>query len=397
MITTNPTNGSVTLDASGAVIYTPNSNFNGVDSFVYTMADEEGAVSGPTKVTVTVRDINDPPIAGNDSATVAEDSFVQINVLANDTDVDGDLRNPSVVTGPTSGVVNLTGTGTFLYTPSANFNGVDSFTYSVSDNDGGTAVATVTVTVTPVNDAPTAVGDRFTAEQGAPLTISSAQLLSNDTDIDGDTTLSVVNVSTPSRGTLTQQGSSYVYTPGANFSGNDSFTYTVTDGNGGSATATVNLVVAQSVTDAQFTSDEDENIFRSTEIPHATIEATGDGSFDYYVFEVTSPGVAYFDIDFGVTDGGVSDVDTELFLFNSAGTLLAENDDSLITNGAGGSTKSDDAFIEYSFSEAGTYVIGVGAFNSSASSGIITGTAPAPGSTYTLHISLENGVVPPLA
>jgi len=398
VITTSPTNGSVTLDASGAAVYTPNSNFNGVDSFVYTVADEEGAVSGPIKVTVTVRDVNDPPIAGNDRATVAEDSFVQINVLANDTDVDGDLRNPSVVTGPSNGAVNLTGTGTFIYTPSANFNGVDSFTYTVSDNDGGTAVATVTVTVTPVNDAPTAVGDRFTVAQGTPLTISSAQLLSNDTDIDGDTTLNVVNVSTPSRGTLTQQGGSYVYTPGANFSGNDSFTYTVADGNGGSATATVNLVVAQSVPEAQFTSTANANIFRSTEIPHATVQATGDGSFDYYVFEVTSPGVAYFDIDFGVTSGGVGDVDTELFLFNSAGALLAENDDSLTSNGAGGSTKSDDAFIEYTFTEAGTYVIGVGAFDSSVQpgSGIITGSAPAPGSTYTLHISLENGVVPPL-
>ena len=121
----------------------------------------------------------------------------------------------------------------------------------------------------------------------------------------------------------------------------------------------------------------------SETIPHVSIAGTGDGTFDYYSFTVAAPGTGIFDID-------GANFDTELFLYDTAGTLLAENDTSAIADGQGGSFGPQDAFLEYVFGAAGTYFIGVGGFDSADDNGSIVGQAPQAGDVYTLQVSIEN-------
>ncbi len=161
------------------------------------------------------------------------------------------------------------------------------------------------------------------------------------------------------------------------------------------------LATAQNI-NGNFTLDFSSNIGdvagnnTSTTIPHVTISGTGDGTYDYYSFFVAVAGsIGIFDIDFGY-DNGPGSVDTELALFNSAGGVLAQNDDFSVTAGAGGSTPGPgilDAFIQYTFTSAGTYVIGVSRYPSFATTGTITGDALQNGDTYTLQVSIQNASV----
>jgi hypothetical protein len=128
----------------------------------------------------------------------------------------------------------------------------------------------------------------------------------------------------------------------------------------------------------------------STTIPHLSVSATGNDSFDYYSFVVSSvPARGIFDIDYGVTGDLQTDIDTELFLFDSAGNLLWLNDDASTSYGAGGSTSALDAYMEYTFTTPGTYIVGVGAFSSTGQTGGITGQPVGNGTTYELQFSVE--------
>ncbi len=148
--------------------------------------------------------------------------------------------------------------------------------------------------------------------------------------------------------------------------------------------------------DAFFSVGSNSDIEDSTTIPWVSIFTTGssieDDSFDYYSFTVTNAGdIGIFDIDFGTTGGSM---DTELFLYTTAGTPLAFNDDKAITFGAEGSVSASDSYISHPFSSPGLFVIGVGEFNSSALTGGIGGNAPDQFDTYTLQVSIENHPVP---
>ncbi|MEZ6069156.1 MAG: DVUA0089 family protein [Pirellulales bacterium] len=137
---------------------------------------------------------------------------------------------------------------------------------------------------------------------------------------------------------------------------------------------------AQNIDGASFSRAPDASITMATSLPHVTIQGSGDGTFDYYTFQIDAPGRrGIFDIDF-------ENFDTELFLFDDHGNLLAENDDDASDPGSGTGVAS---YIDYTFAAPGSYVIGVGRFYSSAGSGLITGDAPVPGDVYTLHVSLE--------
>ena len=174
-------NATVTLNPDGTFIYDPIPNFNGIDSFTYTVTD--GTLSDTAKVTVTVTPVNDPPNAVDDPVATTEDTPVTGNVLANDTDVDGDKLTATLGTGPANGKLTLAPNGDFTYTPAANFSGSDSFTYTADDGKGGTDTATVSITVSKVNDAPDAVDDFVTTDEDTKLT---GDVLTNDTDVDGD-------------------------------------------------------------------------------------------------------------------------------------------------------------------------------------------------------------------
>ena len=181
--------------------YTPSANFHGSDSFTYTISDGHGGTDTAT-VTVTVGSANDPPEAVDDTTSTDEDTPVPVNVLANDTDVDGDTLTVASVTQGSHGAVVNNGSNV-SYTPSANFHGSDSFTYMISDGHGGTDTATVTVTVGSVNDPPVAVDDTTSTDEDTPVPVN---VLANDTDSDGDT-LTVASVTQGSHGTVVNNGS----------------------------------------------------------------------------------------------------------------------------------------------------------------------------------------------
>lgn len=182
-----PTIGTATIINSGTQVrYTPATDVSGVATFTYTIEDPEG---NEDTATVTVN-VNNAPTANNDSATTNEDTPVVINVLSNDTDIDGTL-NPATVTvtsGPSNGSANVnTTTGAITYAPSSNFSGGDSFTYTVQDDDGATSnAATVTLSVTAQNDAPAvnnALPDLALNEDDAPVSIDLGPVFS---DPEGD-------------------------------------------------------------------------------------------------------------------------------------------------------------------------------------------------------------------
>jgi hypothetical protein len=154
-IVSQPTNGSLTGGTGATRTYMPNPNFNGSDSFTFRVNNGQRN-SNTSTVTINVTEVNDAPVAANDTVTVAEDSGANaVNVLANDTDAEGDALTVTAKTDGTNGTVAITGGTGVTYTPDTNFNGSDSFTYTVSDGRGGTQTATVSVTVNAVNDAPT--------------------------------------------------------------------------------------------------------------------------------------------------------------------------------------------------------------------------------------------------
>ena len=260
---TQPANGTVSIGIGGAnVLYTPNPDFAGTDTFTYTVDDGNGGTDTAT-VTVTVTNVNEEPDADDDTATVNEDSTNNIiDVLANDTDVDGGTLTVTAVTQGANGTVAVgTGGANVLYTPNAGFVGTDTFTYTISDGQGGSDTATVTVTVANVNDNPVANDDTATVNEDS--TANVINVLSNDTDVDGDT-LTVSAVTQGAHGTVSigTGGANITYTPNANFAGTDTFTYTVSDGNGGTDTATVTVTVLNIDTDFQGTNGDDVFLVR---------------------------------------------------------------------------------------------------------------------------------------
>jgi N-acetylmuramoyl-L-alanine amidase len=242
--------------SSSSVAYTPNANYNGSDSFTYTIDDGHGGTDIGT-VNVTITAVNDPPTATDDSKTVAEDaSATAITVLANDSIAPdtGETLTITVTSASSHGTVAITGGGSGLtYRPNANYNGSDSFTYTIDDGHGGTDSATVNVAITPVNDAPNAVND------GVPTTIKIGTgagpvpiaVLANDSwSPDSPETLRITAVTQGSNGTvgIIDRGTRLTYDPAGLSTGIDVFTYTISDGHGGSDTATAQVEVATDAT-----------------------------------------------------------------------------------------------------------------------------------------------------
>ncbi|GEM_PF-1510328 len=237
-IDTLPTNGTLNINQNN-LFYTPNSNFTGVDSFTYQVDDGNGGTDIAT-VNLTVTEFNNIPVITNDTATTNEDTGVSINVLANDSDTDGDNLTITSVTPGSNGTTAIID-NEIVYTPEPNFNGVDSFIYEISDGNGGTGTATVSVTVEEVNDLPTAENDIATTNQGTQVSIN---VLENDRDVDGDN-LTIASVTPGNNGTTQIVENEIIYTPETNFTGEDSFTYSIDDGNGVTDTAQVSVTIAE--------------------------------------------------------------------------------------------------------------------------------------------------------
>jgi hypothetical protein len=232
---TNGSHGIVAITGGGSgVSYTPDANYCGSDSFTYTLNGASTAA-----VLVGISCVDDAPTAVNDSAALAEDSSpTDIDVLANDTDVDGGLKEVASKANGSHGTTVITGGGSGLtYVPAANYCGPDSFTYKLN----GGSQATVSVTVTCVDDLPTAVNDSDTVLEDAPAT--AIDVLANDIDVDGGPKL-VTARTNGSNGAVAiiGGGAGLTYTPAPDFCGSDSFTYILNGGSQASVSITVTCV-----------------------------------------------------------------------------------------------------------------------------------------------------------
>ena len=241
----NATNGTASLaEDKSSVTYTHDGSETTSGSFSYTVSD--GSASSTATVTITVTPANDPPIAGNDSASVAEGGTLNINtstLLSNDSDPEGTTLTITTVSSPANGTVSLSEDEvTVSYTHNGSETTSGSFTYTVSDGSA-TSTATVTVTITPVNDPPVVGNDSASVAEGGTLNINSSTLLANDSDPEG-ATLTISTVSNPANGTvsLSEDKTTVTYTHDGSETTSGSFTYTVSDGSA-SSTATVAITV----------------------------------------------------------------------------------------------------------------------------------------------------------
>ncbi len=244
-VVTPPGHGTL----SGAVpnlTYSPAANYNGSDTFTF-KANDGKSDSNVATVTITVTAVNDAPVAGGQSVTTNEDTPRAITMVA--TDQEGDALTYSVVASPGHGT--LTGTGaTRTYTPAANYNGPDSFTFKANDGKADSNVATVTITVTAVNDAPVANAQSVTTAQNKALAVT---LTGNDVE---GSPLTYSLVTNPGHGTLGGVPPNLTYTPAAGYSGPDSFTFKVNDGNLDSAPATISITITASVNQAPIAGEQ---------------------------------------------------------------------------------------------------------------------------------------------
>jgi uncharacterized protein YhjY with autotransporter beta-barrel domain len=236
-----PGNGTAVVDPNGqSVTYTPNAGYVGNDSFQYTIHDVNGA-SAAAAVTVQVIDqiTNQPPVAVNDIATTLVDTPVTIDVLANDSDPDGDPLSLSLTSPAAHGTVTDLGNGSIAYTPNAGFIGQEVLTYEIFDPSEQSATATITINVVAANAPPVAVDDVATTARDTAVAIA---VLANDSDPDGDA-IQVSDASAPAHGTTQASPNGVLYTPAAGYVGPDQFTYIITDSRGASASANVAVTV----------------------------------------------------------------------------------------------------------------------------------------------------------
>ena len=327
----NASHGTATVVGNN-IVYTPIANFNGTDSFTYTVTDSKGDTDTGV-ISVTVSQVNDAPIADNDNAVTNEDNAVTIDVLDGDTDIDQDSTlnaNPSAevlsistdeadLIKPVHGTISVTADNKILYTPNANYNGTDSFEYNADDGEA-LDKATVSVTIHQVNDNPVAVTDSASTNEDTAKTID---VLANDTDVDiiaannqdvlhakTDFSITSASVNSPAHGSVAIVSNKLVYTPNANYYGTDSITYTISDGHDGSATGTANITVL---------SVNDLPVFSTTP---ANMNLTED-------------------LDNGAENFTVSDIETiganlNVTVISSSNTTLVPTANITITKGTGG-------------------------------------------------------------
>jgi RHS repeat-associated protein len=305
-----PEHGTVTLNTDGTFLYTPDEDYHGSDSFTYRATDPYGAHSQASVITITV---NTPPVGNSDSFSTRTGGTITGNVLANDSDPNGDNFSATISASPSHGTVSMSANGDFIYTPDTGFSGSDSFNYMVLDEYGGYSNTDVYVDFSNVN--PVAVDNEFhlkvvdAAHSGASF---SFNVLGNDTDADGDSL--IVSGTFPDHGdhgsvSMSANGTFY-YTPDTGYLGKDRFQYTANDGHGGTSTAWVYLVIANplpaetiSTTDGTLVSSDNVLSGGETVIAGGSIRAS-DGVVDYGSTDLSSDALGE---SFGVTRNWTND------------------------------------------------------------------------------------------
>ncbi len=305
---TQPTNGTVVIEADNSVTYTPTLNYNGRDSFTYSVTDEDGEVETAT-VYLTVAPENDPPIAVDDTVSSIEDPIapIVIDVLENDYEPDGDTLSIVSVDGKTlqigntitlrdgSGIIYLNYDQQLEFTPTENLNGVVSFDYIVTDGHQEYATATVTVNLAAQNDAP--IVHVPTLKDGVeyqPYILTEEALLSKATDVDGDS-LSVTRVLVD--GTELEQNPDGAWTLDTSNDGNALITFDVTDGEASvTQTATVFITDIDNALNDDFAQVKEDHTFTLDVLVNDFIR---DGISDFSVTDPTNGSVEIIDDENG--------------------------------------------------------------------------------------------------
>ncbi|KAI9549916.1 hypothetical protein GHT06_004501 [Daphnia sinensis] len=261
---TIPNVGTLIINANGSFIFTPAANYNGpVPAITYTARDSNGG-EDTAFLNISVSPLNDNPIAVDDSQTIAQGTSATGNILTNDTDAENAVLSVTSFsingkTYPAGSIVNIDNVGTLIvkadgsynFTPLSTFSGtLPSISYELSDGSGGTDTGALNITVTAVNTAPVANDNTASTPQN---TNATGNVLTNDTDVDGNT-LSVSQFTVAGVtgiGTLTiNADGSFTFVPATNYYGPvPAATYTVSDGNGGTDTGLLNLSVSPVDTD----------------------------------------------------------------------------------------------------------------------------------------------------
>ena len=305
---TDPQYGTLTLNSDGSFSYVHNGSENHTDSFTYHVEDKANASSFSYTVTINMNPIEDAPTAVNDTLTTLEDASNTVNVLNNDSDPEANMVASSVTikTQPSKGRVSVSN-GVVTFTPTANENGSDSFTYTVKDSTlAESNEATVNITITAVNDLPVAAN--FTPNINEDTPTQALAVRANATDVEDTNPSGAIAIeSAPAKGqtAIDATNGTITYTPNANETGSDSFTYSILDSEGGKsniATVAVNIGAVNdrpvagddSVTTNEDTatslavlandSDIEDPSFDGSDI---TLEDKGDGAGNYDLANVS--------------------------------------------------------------------------------------------------------------
>ncbi|MEQ3491327.1 tandem-95 repeat protein [Vibrio sp. SSH13-20] len=237
--------GVLEINGDGTYTFSPNENFNGDVSLDVVVVDEDGAVD-TTTAGITVLEVNDPPIAGATSYSVNEDEviiFTEEQLLAQSSDVEGDVSLESVSYSGSDGILTANDDGTYSFAPNENFNGGVSLDVVIADEDGATATTNANIDVLPVNDAPVSGDLAYSVDEDGSITLSQEQLLAQAGDVDSDN-LEAVNLTAVANATVVEnQDGSFTITPDANFNGDIDLSFDLIDNDGASVEVGVDLTV----------------------------------------------------------------------------------------------------------------------------------------------------------
>ena len=251
-------NGVVEIDGD-QVLYTPNANYYGEDSFSYRATDVNNASSAPVLVSITIAAVNDVPLVSAASGSEAEDTAVVIELTGSDIEDQSSVLQYVVASQPSNGSVEIVGNQA-TYTPNSHYNGADSFSIQAVDSNAASSdPALVSISISAVNDAPVAVADSVSTNEDTAVNIGlTASDVENDSSL-----LTYTIVTAPSDGIAELNGAIATYTPHDDYNGEDSFSFRVTDSDGLTSTVAVVAISITAVNDApvasavSVTTDED--------------------------------------------------------------------------------------------------------------------------------------------
>ncbi|MFN0722569.1 tandem-95 repeat protein [Vibrio cyclitrophicus] len=363
------TDGVFTDNGDGTYTFAPNENFNGNVDLTYDVSDGTDVVSA--NIDVQVVPINDVPVAGTTAYSVEEDGSITLSdtqLLANSSDVEGEVFVSDVSYSSTDGVFTDNGDGTYTFAPNENFNGDISLDVSVMDEDGATAETTAGIDVIAVNDLPVAGSTTYSVDEDNVITISEAQLIANSSDIEGDVSVSDVSYS-GADGIFTDNGDgTYSFAANENFNGNINLDVTVIDDDGATAQTTAGIDViavndAPVSGDLAYSVDEDGSITLSQEQllaqasdldgddltaanltagDNATVTANDDGSF------TITPDADFngdIDLSFDLSDGTETVVATADLTVNPVNDIAVVEDVAYTIEEDGSLTFTDEQLL----------------------------------------------------